>query len=92
MNKTEFINALSKELGKPKTKTSAILASVLDLMTKVMKDHDELKIAGFGTFKAKSYPPSITRTPMGTMTDLPSRRRVRFVVSNTFKKIINGHE
>ncbi|WP_410519715.1 HU family DNA-binding protein, partial [Candidatus Cyrtobacter comes] len=56
MNKTEFVDLLSKELGQSQVKTSHIMNSVLKLIVEVMKENDELKIVGFGTFKAKNYP------------------------------------
>ncbi len=89
MNKTEFVDLLSKELGQSQVKTSHILNSVLKLIVEVMKENDELKIVGFGTFKAKNCPSVIMRTPSGDMTDVPSKRRVKFTASKVFKDMIN---
>ena len=53
MNKTEFIEKLSEELGTTKTEASKNFDAVIKCITHVMKDNDELRFTGFGTFKAK---------------------------------------
>jgi nucleoid DNA-binding protein len=53
MNKTEFIEKLSKELNTTKTEANKNFDAVIKCITQAMKDHDELRFTGFGSFKAK---------------------------------------
>jgi nucleoid DNA-binding protein len=55
-----------------------------------MKDNDELRFTGFGTFKAKNKEATEVRTPKGTMAKVPAQRRVSFSVGSEFKAIVNG--
>ena len=50
MNKSEFIEKLSKELDTTKTEASKNFDSVIKCISQSMKDNDELKFIGFGTF------------------------------------------
>jgi nucleoid DNA-binding protein len=53
MNKTEFIEKLSKELGTTKTEANKKFDSIIKCITQAMRDNDELRFIAFGTFKAK---------------------------------------
>ena len=54
MNKTEFIEKLSKELDTTKTAASKSFDAVIKCIAQAMKDNDELRFTGFGSFKAKN--------------------------------------
>ena len=56
----------------------------------MIKDDNELKFVGFGTFKAKNKEATEVRTPKGTMAKVPAQRRVSFSVGSEFKTIANG--
>jgi nucleoid DNA-binding protein len=89
MNKSEFINKLSEELDAPKNKTSDILDAIFKTIAKSMKENDELRFVGFGTFKAKNMPANRIKTPRGIMADVPAQRRVSFSVGSDFKAKVN---
>ena len=90
MNKTEFIEKLSKELDTTKTEASKNFDAVIKCIAHAMKDNDELRFTGFGTFKAKNKEATEVRTPKGTMAKVPAQRRVSFSVGSEFKTIANG--
>jgi DNA-binding protein HU-beta len=90
MNKTEFIEKLSKELGTTKTEANKKFDSVIKCITQAMRDNDELRFIGFGTFKAKQTKAMEIKTPKGTMAKVPVRRRVSFSVGSDFKAIVNN--
>jgi DNA-binding protein HU-beta len=90
MNKTEFIEKLSKELGVTKTEVNKNFEAVIKCVAHAMKDNDELRFTGFGTFKAKNKEATEVRTPKGTMAKVPAQRRVSFSVGSEFKAIVNG--
>ena len=90
MNKTEFIEKLSKELGVTKTEVNKNFEAVIKCVAHAMKDNDELRFTVFGTFKAKNKEATEVRTPKGTMAKVPAQRRVSFSVGSEFKAIVNG--
>jgi len=90
MNKTEFIEKLSKELDTTKTEASKNFDAVIKCIAHAMKDNDELRFTGFGTFKAKNKEATEVRTPKGTMAKVPAQRRVSFSVGSDFKATANG--
>ena len=53
MNKAEFIEKLSKDLDTTKAEASRKFDAIVKCIAHSMKDNDELRFIGFGTFKAK---------------------------------------
>jgi DNA-binding protein HU-beta len=90
MNKTDFIVKLSEELGTTKTEAGKNFDAVIKCIAHAMKDNDELRFIGFGSFKAKNKEATEVRTPKGTMAKVPAQRRVSFSVGSEFKAIVNG--
>ena len=90
MNKAEFIEKLSKELGTTKTEANKKFDSVIKCITQAMRDNDELRFTGFGTFKAKQTKATEVRTPKGIVAKVPAKRRVSFSVGSEFKSIVNN--
>jgi DNA-binding protein HU-beta len=90
MNKTDFIVKLSEELGITKVETNKNFDIFTKCVAHVMKDDNELKFVGFGTFKAKNKEATEVRTPKGTMAKVPAQRRVSFSVGSAFKAVVNG--
>jgi DNA-binding protein HU-beta len=90
MNKTDFIVKLSEELGTTKVDANKTFDAVIKCITHVMKDNDELRFTGFGTFKAKNKEATEVKTPRGTMAKVPAQRRVSFSVGSEFKATVNN--
>lgn len=90
MNKSEFIEKLSKELDVAKTTAAKNFNTVTKCIAKSIKDNDELRFVGFGTFKAKKTKAKEVKTPRGTMAKVPEQRRVSFSVGSEFKAVVNG--
>ncbi len=90
MNKTDFIVKLSEELGTTKVDANKTFDIFTKCIAHVMKDENELKFVGFGTFKAKNKEATEVRTPKGTMAKVPAQRRVSFSVGSEFKATVNG--
>ena len=90
MNKKEFIDKLSKKLACSKVEADRNLTAVLHCVADAMKDNDELRFVGFGTFKAKQTKAMEVRTPKGEIAKVPAHRQVRFSVGADFKKVVNG--
>ncbi len=90
MNKKEFLDVLATKLNTTKSNADKELTAVLDCIAEVMKDSDELRFVGFGTFKAKQTKAMKVRTPRGDMADVPAQRQVRFSVGKEFKDVVNS--
>ena len=90
MNKTDFIVKLSEGLGTTKTESNKNFEAIIKCIAHAMKDNDELRFTGFGTFKAKNKEATEVRTPKGTMAKVPAQRRVSFSVGSEFKATVNG--
>ena len=90
MNKADFIIKLSEELGTTKTEANKNFEAIIKCIAQAMKDNDELRFTGFGTFKAKNKEATEVRTPKGTMAKVPAQRRVSFSVGSEFKATVNG--
>lgn len=90
MNKTKFLEKLSEELGTTKTQASKNFETVIRCIANTMKDNDELRFVGFGSFKAKNKEATEIRTPKGTMVKVPAQRRVSFSVGTEFKDAVNN--
>ena len=90
MNKTDFIVKLPEELGTTKVEASKTFDIFTKCIAHVIKDDNELKFVGFGTFKAKNKEATEVKTPRGTMAKVPAQRRVSFSVGSEFKTIANG--
>ena len=92
MNKTEFIVKLSEELSTTKTEANKNFEAVIKCIAHAMKDNDELRFVGFGTFKAKNTPEKEVKTPKGIMAKVPAQRRISFSVGSEFKATVNGNK
>ena len=90
MNKTEFIEKLSKELNTSKAQATRDLDKIFKCIATSMQDNDELRFVGFGTFKAKQTEEKEVKTPKGTMAKVPAQRRISFSVGSDFKSIVNN--
>ena len=90
MNKAEFIEKLSKELDTTKAAASKSFDAVIKCIAQAMKDNDELRFTGFGSFKAKQTEAKEVKTPKGTMAKVPAQRRISFSVGSDFKAVVNN--
>ncbi|WPX97328.1 HU family DNA-binding protein [Candidatus Bandiella euplotis] len=90
MNKNEFIEKLSQELGSTKVAANKSLDAVLKCITYAMKTNDGLRFVGFGTFKARKIAAKEVKTPKGTMAKVPAHKRISFSVGKEFKQVVNG--
>lgn len=89
MNKNDFINKLSAELGCTKVVANQNLDIVLKCIMEAVKDNRKLKFVGFGAFEAKKIKAKTVKVPNGTLVKVPEKNQVRFSAGTGFKKIIN---
>jgi len=63
MNKSDLMEALSRETGLPKVKAEEVVNTVFDQMADALADGERVEIRGFGSFKVKDYKGYIGRNP-----------------------------
>jgi DNA-binding protein HU-beta len=90
MNKSEFIKKLSEETGDTQIVASKNLEAIIKCIEHALKENDELRFVGFGTFKGRQVEAKEVKTPKGTMAVVPAQRRVSFSVGSEFKATVNG--
>jgi DNA-binding protein HU-beta len=90
MNKSEFIKKLSEETGDTQIAASKNLDAIIKCIAQSLKENDELRFVGFGTFKGRQVEAKEVKTPKGTMAVVPAQRRVSFSVGSEFKATVNG--
>jgi integration host factor subunit beta len=90
MNKSELIEALSKDLSVASVIGASIINTILDSMTEALIKGDNIEIRGFGSFTVKKYKSFVGRNPKtGEKTKVPSKRLPFFKVGKELKKAIN---
>ena len=55
MNKSDLIEALSKETGLSLNRAEGVVSTVFNGMTNALAKGDRVEIRGFGSFKVKKY-------------------------------------
>ena len=90
MNKAEYIAKLAEELAVTKSEAAKNFNAVVKCIVHSMKENDELKFSGFGTFKVKQIKDTNMRLPNGEKAYVPAKRKVRFSVGKDFKSAVNG--
>lgn len=90
MNKSEFINILSKKLECSKTHTSKVVDMVFECIGDSLKEEDVLRFVGFGTFKIQRLPKRQVKTPRsGEIVTVPAKKYVRFSSGELLKNKVN---
>lgn len=55
MNKSELIEALSRDIDIPHREAAAITNTIIETMTEALAQGDSIEIRGFGSFVIKNY-------------------------------------
>jgi len=89
MNKTELIEALSKELNLPQISTSALVETILDSMTKALVTGDNIEIRGFGSFSVRQYESYTGRNPKtGKEVEVKAKKLPFFKMGKDLKEAV----
>lgn len=90
MNKQELINAIAADTGITKTAVKIMLQSFEFRVTEALANGNEVKMIGFGTFKARPQPARIGRNPAtGEEVEVPAKQRVSFIAGKGLKEAVN---
>lgn len=91
MNKSELIEALSKELKVTVSTASGIISTILDAMTDTLVKGKNVEIRGFGSFTVKKYKSYIGRNPKtGKETKVKPKKLPFFKPGKELKEAVNA--
>lgn len=91
MNKSEFTEALSKELNLPLSTTTGIISTILDSMTNALANGEKIEIRGFGSFTVKHYDSYTGRNPKsGKLIEVKSKKLPFFKVGKDLRESVNA--
>jgi len=63
MNKSDLMEALSRDTGLPKSKAEEVVNTVFEGMANALANGERIEIRGFGSFKVKRYDGYVGRNP-----------------------------
>ena len=91
MNKTELVDAISKEASLSKKDTEAFVKSFVDVISKALKKGDEVALVGFGTFAVSKRAARSGRNPKtGETIKIAASKTPKFKPGKALKDLVNG--
>jgi len=88
MNKVQLIEVIAQKTN-TKKEAQDIVETILDTIKGSLKKKEEVKIAGFGTFKVKSTKARTGRNPKtGETIQIPAKQKVAFRASKELKSLV----
>ena len=89
MNKSELIKAIADSTGLKQTEASRVVDSVFDTIAASLRKGDQVAVAGFGTFVAKTRAAREGRNPStGKAIAIPARTSAAFKPASALKDLI----
>lgn len=90
LSKKDLINKIAEKLDLKKTEVDAVISATFDTIVEESKS-DDIRIAGFGTFKSVARPERTARNPKtGESIKIAAKKAVRFVPGKAYKESVNG--
>jgi DNA-binding protein HU-beta len=90
MNKNELIAALAEKTGMGKSESTAAVEGLFEIVTAALKDGDEVRIVGFGTFLVSARKAGKGRNPQtGEEIDIPASKAPKFRAGKQLKDAVN---
>jgi len=89
LNKQDLISAVAEEADLPKVKTAEVVEAVLATIERALKEKQEVRLVGFGTFAAANRKAAKGRNPRtGEEIDIPASTSVRFKPGKSLKDAV----
>ena len=90
MNKLDLIAAVAQETDISKAKAAEVVEAVFGAIEKSLKQKEEVRLVGFGTFVATDREATKGRNPRtGEEIDIPASTSVRFKAGKMLKDAVN---
>jgi len=92
MNKNELIAAVARATGMTKADAAKAVDATLGTIVKALRDKDDVRLAGFGTYVVTRRAAAQGRNPRtGQPIRIPASNRVKFRVSNALRMALGPH-
>lgn len=90
MNKTELVDAISRESGLTKSDADKAVSAFVKVVEAALKADDDVSLVGFGSFSVKSTAGRSGRNfKTGKTIEIPPRKSVRFKPGKNLKDSVN---
>lgn len=90
MNKQELIDAVANEIDLPKTQAQGAIEAVIACITKALKNGEEVRLVGFGTFAVSDRAATTGRNPRtGEAISIPASKQPKFKAGKELKDAVN---
>ncbi|MBL9011520.1 MAG: HU family DNA-binding protein [Alphaproteobacteria bacterium] len=90
MNKNELIAAVADKTNLAKGDATAAVEAVFDVVTAALKEGDEVRVVGFGTFVVTQRKAGKGRNPQtGEEIDIPASKAPKFRAGKQLKEAVN---
>ena len=90
MNKNDLIGVVADKAGVTKAQAGEAVDAVFDAITGSLKNADEVRLVGFGTFSVSRRKASVGRNPAtGAEIQIPASNQAKFKPGKGLKDAIN---
>ena len=90
MNKKQLMNKIATTLNQSKADAERTFDSILGLILDCLKNDEQVKIAGFGTYKVAKRKARIGRNPRtGEQIQIAASQKVKFLPAKALKEMFN---
>lgn len=91
MTKAELVNAIAEKAGLNNAQAKAALEAFTSSVADAMKSGEDVRLVGFGTFKAVERKAGMARNPRtGEQVERAASKTCRFQVGEALKSSLNG--
>ena len=89
MNKAALVEKVQEVLGGTKVEAEKVVDTVFDSIAKSLKSGEEVSVAGFGIFEAKTRAARTARNPRtGEAIKVPAMRTPKFRAAKALKDLV----
>jgi DNA-binding protein HU-beta len=89
MNKAALVDKVQEVLGGTKVEAEKVVDTVFDSITKSLKSGEEVSVAGFGIFEAKTRAARTARNPRtGESIKVPAMKTPKFRAAKALKEAV----
>lgn len=90
MNKNELAGVVAESAGITKTEAASAVDAVFDAITSTLKNGDDVRLVGFGTFSVSHRKATKGRNPAtGAEIDIPASNQPKFKAGKGLKDAVN---
>lgn len=91
MNKNELIAAVADKTGLAKGDATSAVEAIFDVITGALKEGDEVRVVGFGSFVVSQRKAGKGRNPQtGAEIDIPASKSPKFRAGKPLKDAVNA--